>query len=422
MTGASLCCDPLSWFMRAHFISNPSAFILGKPGLGKSTIARRWAIGYDHMGINTMFLGDVKGEHVDVVRALGGQVIAIGPGKGSINVLDPGGALGSLHRVSGAKRDELHTIIQNRRGNMVRALITISRGSRPSERERNILSACLDVLDERFGDKPPLMSDLLQVLREAPAPVRAVAVDRGDLQRYQAVTEGLESSLISLSGPGLMGDLFSHHTSEQIDPTRPVVFDISAINEVDQSVRAAALMACWDAGFCAVDVNHLLATAGLEPLLRYFLVLDELWSALRSGPDMVERVDQVTRLNRSFGVGQALISHTMSDLLSLPEESDRMKARGFVERSGMVVCGGLPQKEIPLLNSAISMSQTEASMLASWQDPPSWDTKAGVEAPPPGRGNFLVKVGGRPGIPFHLDLTAAELHVNDTNKLWHEEA
>jgi len=35
-----------------------------------------------------------------------------------------------------------------------------------------------------------------------------------------------------------------------------------------------------------------------------------------------------------------MISHTMSDLMAPPAEEDRMKARGFVERSGMVICGG----------------------------------------------------------------------------------
>lgn len=34
-----------------------------------------------------------------------------------------------------------------------------------------------------------------------------------------------------------------------------------------------------------------------------------------------------------------MVSQTMSDLLSLSSEQDRMKACGFVERSGMVICG-----------------------------------------------------------------------------------
>jgi hypothetical protein len=35
-------------------------------------------------------------------------------------------------------------------------------------------------------------------------------------------------------------------------------------------------------------------------------------------------------------------------------------------------------------------------------------------------GHFLLKVGGRPGVPFALRLTAAELDsaVHDTNQRW----
>jgi len=39
-------------------------------------------------------------------------------------------------------------------------------------------------------------------------------------------------------------------------------------------------------------------------------------------------------------------------------------------------------------------------------------------AVPPGCGNFLATVGGRPGVPFRVVLTDAELWLNDTNKRW----
>ena len=41
---------------------------------------------------------------------------------------------------------------------------------------------------------------------------------------------------------------------------------------------------------------------------------------------------------------------------------------------------------------------------------------------PPGRGNFMIKIGGRPGIPFRVALTATEERLHDTNKLWHEQS
>ena len=151
----------------------------------------------------------------------------------------------------------------------------------------------------------------------------------------------------------------SRQTSQPMKRDRAVVFDVSSIDETETDLQAAVLLACWSYGFGTVNVANALADAGLEPRRNYFVVLDELWRALRSGKGMVDRVDALTRLNRSVGVGQIMISHTMSDLLALPAEEDRMKARGFVERSGMVICAGLPASEMPLLTSAIPLSRQE---------------------------------------------------------------
>jgi hypothetical protein len=163
-----------------------------------------------------------------------------------------------------------------------------------------------------------------------------------------------------------------------------------------------------------------LADAGLEPRRNYFVVLDELWRALRSGRGIVDRIDALTRLNRQRGVGQAMVSHTMSDLLALPTEEDRMKAKGFVERSGMVICGGLPRAEMGQLTDVVKLSEAEIEMITGWQDPAAWSTHDAGEGDPPGLGNFLIKVGGRTGIPIHVDLTPVERALNDTNKRWRD--
>jgi hypothetical protein len=199
---------------------------------------------------------------------------------------------------------------------------------------------------------------------------------------------------------------------------RPVVFDVSSIDDSETSLQAAVLLACWSYGFGAVAVAQALADAGLEPQRHYFVILDELWRVLRAGRGLVDRVDALTRLNRQRGVGMAMISHTMSDLLALEHSEDRMKAKGFVERSGMVICGGLPRAEMESLTAAVPLSHEEQNMLIGWQDPPAWDPSTGEESAPPGRGNFLIKVGGRPGIPVHVGLTSVEHQINDTNKLW----
>ena len=421
INGSTVCGDPISWFQQ-NLIGNPSVFVLGLPGLGKSTIIRRMAAGGAGFGALPLVLGDLKPDYVDLIKALGGQVITLGRGRGHLNVLDPGEAIEAAERLRKAGKEKERAQVladaHGRRHTMVSALLTILRKEPPSDREESIIDRALKVLDER-GAGVPVLGDLLKVIQEAPQEIRDVALDRGDDTRYKKITENLEASLISLTSGGRLGETFSGKTDVPMLRDRPVVYDVSSIDDSDTDLQAAMLLACWSAGFGTVTVANALADAGLEPRRHYFVILDELWRALRAGRGMVDRVDALTRLNRQRGVGLAMISHTMSDLLALPTEEERMKARGFVERAGMVVAGGLPSAEMSMLTSAIPLSKAEQDLLISWQDPPAWDSSTGREAEPPGRGKFLVKVGGHPGTPLKVQLMRMELEVNDTNRMWH---
>lgn len=422
-TGATVCADPVSWF-QAGLITNPSVFVLGLPGLGKSTIIRRMAAGGAGYGVLPLVLGDLKPDYVKLIRALGGQVITLGRGRGRghLNVLDPGEAYEAAERLRLAgkekERQQVLADAHGRRHTMVAALLTILRKEPPTDREESIIDRALKWLDEHH-DGVPVLGDLLRVIQDAPQEVRDVALDRGDMTRYKAITENLEASLISLTSGGRLGETFAHPTDVPMMRDRPVVYDVSSIDDGDIDLQAAILLACWSAGFGTVNVANALADAGLEPRRHYFVILDELWRALRAGRGMVDRVDALTRLNRQRGVGLAMISHTMSDLLALPTEEERMKARGFVERSGMLIAGGLPGAEMSMLTAAKPLSRAEQEILISWQDPPAWDSSTGRESEPPGLGRFLVKVGGHPGIPLKVELLPFERAVNDTNVLWH---
>ncbi len=423
ITGATLCCDPISWFQRAKLIRNPSVFFLGLTGLGKSTAVRRMATGLAGYGVLPIVLGDLKPDYIDMVTALGGQVITLGRGRGHLNILDPGEAKHAARRLRDAgyekQAQEVEADAHARRLTMVSALLTILRKQPPSDVEESVLDQALRVLDHQ-ATHTPVLADLLAIVQQGPAAVREVAVDRGDFSEYQRITRGLEASLISLSRGGRLGEIFAHATTNPMQLDRPVVYDVSSITEADHDVRAAVLLACWSNGFATVNIAQVLADAELEQRRHYFVIMDELWQALRSGSGIVDRVDSLTRLNRQVGVGTAMITHTMSDLRALPTPEDYLKAKGFVERAGIVICGGLPQAEMVDLTPVIGLSQAEQAMLASWQDPPAWDSRRGQEAEPPGLGKFLVKVGGRPGIPIRVDLTHTEQHIHDTNKLWHQ--
>src|SRR5206468_1452138 len=155
-----------------------------------------------------------------MIEALGGQVIPLGRGRGYLNVLDPGEALEAADRLPAPARAAVLADAHGRRLTMVSALLTILRSAPPSDREETILDRALKVLDDRHHGIP-LLADLLEVIRQAPEELRVVALDRGDLSRYHAITENLEASLISLVGGGRLGELFAHHTTNPMRRDRP---------------------------------------------------------------------------------------------------------------------------------------------------------------------------------------------------------
>lgn len=416
-TVSTVCCDPISWFERASLISNPSVFCLANPGTGKSTLIRRMALGLAGQGTVPLVLGDTKPDYVDLVAALDGQVVSIGAGKDLINPLDTGGAMQAARRIGGQEGELLAGEARARQVQMVCALIELVRRGGIGDRDESILSEALRVFDENNPGRVPVIADVLEVIRAMPPALDDVALSRGDRARYEETTEALEASLTALT-VGRWGQVFGQATTTAMQLDRPVVFDVSDLDRAAQDIQGAVLLTCWSYGFAQVNVAQALANAGLTPRRHYFIVMDELWRILRAGVGMVNRIDELTRLNRARGVGQAMITHTLNDLEALPNPEDVAKAKGFVARSGMVLCGGLSAEETEKVAKVIPLSSQEKAMLVSWQSPPSWQITAGEKQAPPGQGKFLIKVAERPGIPIKVQLTRHELALNDTNQLW----
>lgn len=424
ITGGTVCCDEISWFQRAGLILAPIMLVLGLLGLGKSTLVRHKILGQYGFGILPMIFGDLKPDYTDLIRAIGGQVMELGPGAGALNVLDQAHARAAARRLVGVLRAQVLADAHTRRQVGVSSLLTISRAAQPTDREESILDRALRVLDEKWDPRggEPVLADLLQVLRDAPEPVRQAALDRGERHRYDMLTENLEASLIGLIGGGRLGDTFARPTTEPMRLDRPVSMDVSRMRTSGSSpeARAATLITAWNYGFGAINTAHALADAGLEPRRLYSTVLDEMWEVLGVGHGMPGRINAVLRTNRTVGTGITMITHSVADTAMLRLEEDRQTAQGLLEKAPLVVCGGLPPREMPRLEQMVGLSRAEQAMLTGWSSPPSWDPVAGAETEAPGLGNFLIKVGGRPGIPMQMVMTQVErdLGVHDTSRLW----
>ena len=413
--GGIVCADPISWFERARLIGNPSAFVLGRPGLGKSTLVRRLALGLAAGGVTPLVLGDLKPDYTALVTALGGQVVRLGRGQGTLNVLDPGRMTATAERLTGAAGEAIRRDAHHRRLTIVLALLAVTRATPLREVERTAVAIGLLELAERHrGGPAPTLNDLVTVLMNPTTTMLTKTLSR-DPRAFRATQLDLLHSVRHLVDSPI-GAMLAGPTTTALDLSSPALaVDVSNV-PADSDAQAAVLLAVWADGFGAVEAANALTDAGLAPQRRFLLILDELWRVLRAGHGMVDRLDALTRLNRAHGVGQVMITHSLKDLDALPDPADRAKATGFVERAGMVFLCGLPEVELAGIGGVVGLTGPEVRLVSSWSSPAALTSRTD----PPGVGHFLLKVGRQPGVAFQVRLTAVERAANlhDTNQRW----
>ena len=455
-TGEIVGYNCMSWF-EAGWLTAPSDFILALNGFGKSTFVRRMVFGDDAHGVVPIVLGDIRPDYSDQIRMMGGQVVDLGFGHKKINPLAVG-ALGSIVETLPAHaRPAVELEVQSRRMQVTAALLEMIRKAKVEDFEETLITAGLRYLAQSpFSDgKPPLLEDLLRVLQQAPpelvrasgalgAPIGATGTadyrNEAAVRQYLDLTLRLRQTLTAIiDGP--FGSIFNAQSDEPLDVRsgRPICIDLSQVPEGNATLRAAALLTCWSDGFAAIEAAHLLSDHQLAEKRKFHAIMDELARVLSAGAGIVDRVDELTRVQRAIATGTTMISHTIKDLAAFDSIADRKKALGFFERARAKVIGPVPPGEIDLLNEYVSLSRKEAAQLTGWSsgsnptdDPvaPEWvegqtseddrQRRRGARKLPYGMGKFLIKTGegdAQPGIPLQTELTDAERKsgVHDTN-------
>lgn len=414
-------CDPISWFERARLISSPSMYILGLNGLGKSSLIRRLIFGMCGYGVPSLVLADLKGEHVDAIRGIGGQVVQLGRRLGCLNVLDLTEVYREAKRLSIARGEALLALARSRRQAAVESLFAIDWGRPATGDESHILAEAMRVMDDTVRGREPEMKDLREVIVTAPQSLHDIALSRGDMPEYRRMTRGLEATLTAwVRGHGL-GEVFAGPSTVKLQRGQSANIDIHGIDEQDTRLRAAAMIASWYAGFTQVAISHALSDEGLEPYRPVNIVQDELWQALQL-PGLVDQYDTLTRLDRHRGVSRILADHSLATSEALPNRADRAKAAGFFGRSGIKMIFGVEAAEIPRIQGVLNLSTAEQEYLVNNTTQDSWDPDLDeiANSGHPGRGKLLCKTGAaKPGIPAQLDLTPVEKGgLNNTNQHW----
>jgi len=413
--GEVLCLDPLEW-LRAGLVTNPGCFLLGQPGVGKSSLAKRLITGLTGYGTQALILGDTKPDYTRLVEHLGGQVIQVGRGLDRINPLDAGPLGSALARMTGSEAGRLRLEIRGRRLSLLLALCTLVRNGRVTNPEEVILGRAIDLLGERL-DRQPTVPDVLAVLEEGPDELRTAARSTNDTHYRRRVDELIPT--LALLCEGSLKGVFDDATTTPIDLDAPAVsVDISHVAAAGDQLVSAAMLCTWAYSFAVVDTAAVLAEQGLAPRRQFFGVMDELWRALRGAPGLVDHADALTRLNRQRGMASLMITHSLDDLDALPTDEDRAKARGFFERAAIKILAALPGRELDRINQITRLSAPEREIVSSWAAPEAL-FPGSVH---PGRGKYLIKTGERPGLPVALSLVGEEWRLYDTDMAVRAEA
>ncbi|MFB7875072.1 hypothetical protein ACFC06_07430 [Nocardia sp. NPDC056064] len=432
-TGAPVCFDPMNWFMRGSFITAPSLFVLGLNGFGKSSLVRRIVLGGIAQGITPLILADVKPDYRKMVELVGGQVIDLGYGHGKLNPLAAGVLGAVVPRLTDfpALQQQVLQDLRARQVTLIAGLVELVRGARVADFEETLIATALRILYQPgrgfTPDKPPIMENLLEVIIGG-GPELMLDAGADDDDEYQHAIKNLRRSLRALT-QGPFGAIFNGQTSVPIDTGAVAVcIDVSHIPTGDKKLKAAVMLACWADGFASVEAAHVLADAKLGPQRYFQVVMDELWQVLGLGDFMVDRVDELTRLQRGLATALIMISHTIKDLQALGSDAAIAKAIGFLERARAKIFGALPAEELSRLDSTVPFTSAEQEMVTGWSAPQALTGEAlrpGQQRPsPPGTGKFLLKIGEdrRPGIPFHMEFTVSEKEsgIHDTNQRFSE--
>ncbi len=211
-------------------------------------------------------------------------------------------------------------------------------------------------------------------------------------RKYFELTEILQRGLNALGADGPFGDVFCRETTEPMRLDRSVSFDVSAIDEANDRLRVAVQLVCWSYGQAGASALKDLADEGLIPERHHLMIMDELWQVLSADEQLVHRVNALTKLNRTKGLGQMLVTHSMKDLqLSTPELT--AIAQGFLERSSVKVFGGLARNEMTSLTIVVPLSQKEQGLLVALSAEGGVDPKTNETLPPSWSWPLLAEVG-----------------------------
>lgn len=432
-------------FYREDIISSPSMMLFGINGVGKSSTAQTIILGQMGRGMVPGVFNPLKrNEHTPLIEQAGGAVFDFGPNaRHQLNLLSMGPLGRAADRIGGTTGAELRQMAIWKAIKQTQLALQVSRGSALSDAEEAVVQALVQSILDR--DDTPVTADLARAFAAPSEHVLSVARTRS-AEAFEVKYPELGDSIGALLS-GDLGRLLGGAESIEIDPGNRggFCFDTSSIPENATRLLSTAMLMSWSLGMDSIDAHWELAKheAGLaaeaaeagdfyKPAVvwtGYTTLMDEFWYPLKNVKGIVDQVDALSRTNRSKGTAEMKVTHSPKDMMSLPDATDREKARGLAERSGLLGLMALTSEDLHELSKVKPLTDKEIQLVSSFNAAPSWgggkprrmEDPADANKTPPGAGKILFKVEGRPGVPVQMVQTNTQKNLHITDERFREQ-
>jgi hypothetical protein len=351
-TRASFCFDPFRLYgTRPRILTNPSTFLAGVIGCGKSSLSKTLLYRAQAFGYRFAVPGDVRGEYQPLARAVGIDPVVLGPGMTRpLNALSaPTNPPGMDH---GTWWDTVRAHWEALLEGLIRAALPGQRELTPTE--STALELALDHITGT-GDGSPQ--------RAAPACLPRLMdalfqPDPGTAAEMRLSTEQLRQATADLAlvvrklVKGSLRGLVAGTDRTTFDATAPgVVIDLSRLRLANDAGIALA-MAC---------IQSMMELAFAFAPGRRLVVYDELWRLI-GYPALVTRIMAGIKLTRHTGTAHLLITHRISDLLGGSAESQKL-ALGLLADCATRIIYRQATDQIPATAQALELTGIEAEQL-----------------------------------------------------------
>ncbi|GHS89276.1 hypothetical protein AGMMS50218_15170 [Actinomycetota bacterium] len=296
--------DP--WGVYPHLATSPCMLICGLQGSGKSYGTKVIMVRLVRAGRQVIVSCDPNGEWSALARALGGQVIDVGPGTGTVICpLDEGRC------PPGVPAADWRRAVDLRRGQALASIAAILRtGGRLDDEEITVLDTAVEHMGS--GTLTATIAALVDWL-DAPPPELVARVGTGAPRRLSLVFTRLTR--------GPLAAMFDGHSTTTLDPGAPMI----AINT----------MGLGGAGDTVRQIAAACTSAWIDTTLRSrdgrwrVVVCEEGWDELRN-PAQAQAMDDRIRLAGHLRCASVLIIHELKDVDIFGEAGS--SHRGLVER------------------------------------------------------------------------------------------